>query len=99
CTRIAEGMAMDVVEIDGASNRGIDEMREIRERVRYAPTEGKYKIYIIDEVHMLTNEAFNALLKCWRSRRPMWCSCSPPRSRTKFPPPWRLVVSGLISGG
>lgn len=63
CTRIAEGMAMDVVEIDGASNRGIDEMREIRERVRYAPTEGKYKIYIIDEVHMLTNEAFNALLK------------------------------------
>ena len=63
CTRIADGMAMDVVEIDGASNRGIDEMREVRERVRYAPTEGKYKIYIIDEVHMLTNEAFNALLK------------------------------------
>lgn len=63
CTRIADGMAMDVVEIDGASNRGIDEMRDVRERVRYAPTEGKYKIYIIDEVHMLTNEAFNALLK------------------------------------
>lgn len=63
CTRIADGMAMDVIEIDGASNRGIDEIRDVRERARYAPTEGKYKIYIIDEVHMLTNEAFNALLK------------------------------------
>lgn len=63
CQRIAEGMAMDVVEIDGASNRGIDEMRDVRERVRFAPTEGSHKIYIIDEVHMLTNEAFNALLK------------------------------------
>lgn len=63
CKRIADGMAMDVVEIDGASNRGIDEMREVRERVRFAPSEGAYKVYIIDEVHMLTNEAFNALLK------------------------------------
>ena len=63
CRRIAEGTAMDVIEIDGASNRGIDEIREVRERVRFAPTEGAYKIYIIDEVHMLTNEAFNALLK------------------------------------
>ena len=63
CQRITEGSAMDVVEIDGASNRGIDEIREVRERVRFAPTEGSYKIYIIDEVHMLTNEAFNALLK------------------------------------
>ncbi|HEY8416430.1 MAG TPA: DNA polymerase III subunit gamma/tau [Limnochordales bacterium] len=63
CRRIAEGTAMDVVEIDGASNRGIDEIRDVRERVRFAPTEGPYKIYIIDEVHMLTNEAFNALLK------------------------------------
>lgn len=63
CRRIAEGAAMDVVEIDGASNRGIDEIRDVRERVRFAPTEGPYKVYIIDEVHMLTNEAFNALLK------------------------------------
>lgn len=63
CERIAQGMAMDVVEIDGASNRGIDEMRDVRERVRFAPSEGTYKVYIIDEVHMLTNEAFNALLK------------------------------------
>jgi DNA polymerase-3 subunit gamma/tau len=54
---------MDVVEIDGASNRGIDEIRELRERVKFLPAKAKYKVYIIDEVHMLTNEAFNALLK------------------------------------
>ena len=54
---------VDIVEIDGASNRGIDNIRELREKAAIVPTEGKYKIYIIDEVHMLTNEAFNALLK------------------------------------
>lgn len=63
CTRINDGIFMDVIEIDGASNRGIDEIRDLREKVKYAPVEGKYKIYIIDEVHMLTAEAFNALLK------------------------------------
>jgi DNA polymerase-3 subunit gamma/tau len=63
CEKISRGHAVDVVEIDAASNRGIDEMRELRERVRYAPLEGRYKVYIIDEVHMLTSEAFNALLK------------------------------------
>lgn len=63
CLRITSGNSVDVLEIDGASNRGIDEIRELRERVRYAPTEGSRKVYIIDEVHMLTNEAFNALLK------------------------------------
>ena len=54
---------MDVLEIDGASNRGIDEVRELRETVKYAPASSRFKIYIIDEVHMLTKEAFNALLK------------------------------------
>ena len=63
CTEIANGTAMDVFEIDGASNRGISEIRELREGIRYAPSRDKYKIYIIDEVHMLTQEAFNALLK------------------------------------
>jgi len=63
CTRINEGIFMDVIEIDAASNRGIDEIRDLREKVKFAPAEGKYKIYIIDEVHMLTMEAFNALLK------------------------------------
>ena len=60
---IAEGRSLDVLEIDGASNRGIDEIRELRETVKYAPASSKFKIYIIDEVHMLTKEAFNALLK------------------------------------
>lgn len=63
CIRIDSGQSMDVVEIDGASNRGIDEIRELRSKIGFAPAEGKYKVYIIDEVHMLTNEAFNALLK------------------------------------
>ncbi|HEX9974782.1 MAG TPA: DNA polymerase III subunit gamma/tau [bacterium] len=63
CSDITEGRSLDVLEIDGASNRGIDEVRNLRESLKYAPNPGKYKIYIIDEVHMLTTEAFNALLK------------------------------------
>lgn len=63
CKRILAGGSLDILEIDAASNRGIDEMRELRERVKYTPAQEKYKVYIIDEVHMLTTEAFNALLK------------------------------------
>jgi DNA polymerase-3 subunit gamma/tau len=63
CREITDGSSLDVREIDGASNRGIDEIRELRENVKFAPAAAKYKIYIIDEVHMLTREAFNALLK------------------------------------
>jgi len=63
CTSIANGTNMDVLEIDAASNRGIDEIRELRDRIALASIGGGYKIYIIDEVHMLTTEAFNALLK------------------------------------
>jgi DNA polymerase-3 subunit gamma/tau len=63
CREITAGNSLDVREIDGASNRGIDEIRELRENVKFAPAAAKYKIYIIDEVHMLTREAFNALLK------------------------------------
>jgi DNA polymerase-3 subunit gamma/tau len=63
CREITDGTQLDVREIDGASNRGIDEIRELRESVRFAPAASRYKIYIIDEVHMLTREAFNALLK------------------------------------
>ncbi len=63
CKEIEQGNSMDVLEIDGASNRGIEEIRNLRETVKYKPSAGKYKIYIIDEVHMLTPEAFNALLK------------------------------------
>ena len=63
CAQIAQGTSLDVMEIDGASNRGIDEIRSLRETVAFAPTMGAFRIYIIDEVHMLTTEAFNALLK------------------------------------
>jgi DNA polymerase III subunit gamma/tau len=63
CLEISKGNSVDVIEIDGASNRGIDNIRELRETVRYRPAKGRYKVYIIDEVHMLTSEAFNALLK------------------------------------
>src|SRR5947208_9994944 len=63
CRRIASGEDVDVLEIDGASNRGIDEVRELRRNVQYHPARARYKVYIIDEVHMLTKEAFNALLK------------------------------------
>ena len=63
CIEIAKGTSLDVIEIDGASNRGIDEIRELRESARLSPAHSRFKIYIIDEVHMLKTEAFNALLK------------------------------------
>lgn len=63
CMEIGSGQSLDVIEIDGASNRGIDDVRQINETACYSPAQGRYKIYIIDEVHMLTKEAFNALLK------------------------------------
>ncbi len=63
CREIVQGNSMDVLEIDGASNRGIDEVRNLRETIKFKPVSGRFKLYIIDEVHMLTTEAFNALLK------------------------------------
>ena len=63
CQEIADGISLDVLEIDGASNNGVEQVRELRETVKFAPASGQYKIYYIDEVHMLTTQAFNALLK------------------------------------
>ena len=63
CQAILNGSSMNVVEIDAASNNGVDNIREIRDEVRYSPTDAKYRVYIIDEVHMLSAGAFNALLK------------------------------------
>jgi len=63
CTEIREGRSMDLIEIDAASHRGIDEVRELKDGIRFVPTKSKYKVFIIDESHMLTREAFNALLK------------------------------------
>lgn len=70
CVSIQEGRAIDVIEIDGASNRGIDDVRELREVVKFPPMNARYKIVIIDEVHMLTTEAFNALLKTLEEPQP-----------------------------
>lgn len=63
CRDISDGRLIDLIEVDAASNRGIDEVRDLIEKIRFAPTHSKYKVYIIDEVHMMTKEAFNALLK------------------------------------
>ncbi len=63
CKEITNGSSMDVLEIDGASNNGVEEVRNLREKIKYLPTQGKYRVYIIDEVHMLSTAAFNALLK------------------------------------
>ncbi|MBP7686376.1 MAG: DNA polymerase III subunit gamma/tau [Thermoflexales bacterium] len=63
CTAIADGRMLDLVELDAASNRGIDEIRDLRDKINFAPGQSRYKVYIIDEVHMLTEPAFNALLK------------------------------------
>jgi DNA polymerase III subunit gamma/tau len=63
CVSIAEGSHLDVIEIDGASNNGVEQVRDLRDTVQYAPAQGKFKVYIIDEVHMLSTAAFNALLK------------------------------------
>ena len=63
CVAIRDGRFLDLIEIDAASNRGIDEMRDLRDKVRFAPSMGQYKVYVIDEAHQLTTEAFNALLK------------------------------------
>src|SRR5258708_18598497 len=63
CLEIANGSSMDVIEIDAASNRGINEMRELRESVRFRPARDRYKVFIVDEAHQITSEAFNALLK------------------------------------
>ena len=67
------GSHPDIIEIDAASNNGVDEVRNLIDKVKYAPMQGKYKIYIIDEVHMMTSGAFNALLK---NNRGTSCSCN-----------------------
>ena len=97
CVGIREGTAMDVIEVDAASNRGIDEIRDLREKVMYAPTQGRYKVYIIDEAHMLTPQAFNALLKTLEEPRNMQYSCWLRRSRRASSPRFSRAASVSIS--
>ena len=73
CTEIRAGNSLDVVEIDAATNRGIDEIRELRDAARYAPARDRYKIYLLDEAHQITDAAFNALLKTLEEPRRTWC--------------------------
>ncbi len=85
CRRITQGNYVDVVEIDGASNRGIDDIRRLRDAVGYAPLEGRYKVFIIDEAHMLTKEAFNALLKTLEEPPPRVTFILATTEQHKFP--------------
>lgn len=85
CRRITQGGFVDVVEIDGASNRGIDDVRRLRDAVGYSPLEGRYKVFIIDEAHMLTKEAFNALLKTLEEPPPRVTFILATTEQHKFP--------------
>ena len=80
CQAINDGRFMDIIELDAASNRGIDEIRDIRDKVNFSPAQGSRKVYIIDEAHMLTDAAANAFLKTLEERRAtLYSSCAPPR--------------------
>ncbi|MGE4194983.1 MAG: DNA polymerase III subunit gamma/tau [Pseudodesulfovibrio sp.] len=85
CKQITAGVAVDVIEIDGASNRGIDDARRLKEDIGYAPLEGRYKVFIIDEAHMLTKEAFNALLKTLEEPPPRATFIMATTEHHKFP--------------
>jgi len=86
CRQITAGVAVDVIEIDGASNRGIDDARRLKEDIGYAPVECRYKVFIIDEAHMLTKEAFNALLKTLEEPPPRATFIMATTEPHKFPP-------------
>ncbi len=90
---IDTGEDVDVIEIDAASNRGIDEIRQLRANVSVRPSRSRYKIYIIDEVHMLTNQAFNALLKTWRNRPSTSSLSSAPQTQKRCRSPSCRAVS------
>ena len=99
CRSIAAGTSMNVIEIDAASNNGVDNIREIREEVAYRPTEGKYKVYIIDEVHMLSIGAFNALLKTLEEPPEYVIFILATTEVTRFPSRFYPGVSIMISSG
>ena len=95
CLEITAGNSVDVQEIDAASNRGIDEIRELREAVRYLPARDRYKIFLIDEAHMLTTEAFNALLKTLEEPPPRSLFMLATTEPHKLPPPFNRAASIL----
>lgn len=98
CKEIARGTSMDVIEIDGASNTSVNDVRQIKDEILFPPNSCKYKIYIIDEVHMLSTPAFNALLKTIESRRHMSSSFLRLPNCTKFLLQSRAAASSSTSG-
>jgi DNA polymerase III subunit gamma/tau len=98
CLEIAEGQSLDVIEIDGASNNGVDNIRDLRDNAAYAPTRGKFKIYLIDEVHMLSTGAFNALLKTLEEPPAHVKFIFATTEAQKFPPPSQAVASASTCG-
>ena len=99
CRAIAASTALDVIEMDAASNRGIDDIRELRDKVAFAPVQGRYKVYIIDEVHMLTTRPSTPCSRRSRSRRRTSSSCWPRPRRTRSPPPSSRAASASTSAG
>ena len=97
CLEITAGGTVDVIEIDAASNRGINEMRELRENVRYQPARDRYKIFIVDEAHQITNEAFNALLKTIEEPPPWAVFVLCTTEATRFRPPSPRAASISVS--
>ena len=98
CVQLKKENSMDVIEIDAASNNGVDEIRDLREKVKYPPAVAKYKVYIIDEVHMLSTGAFNALLKTLEEppAHAVFILATP--SRKGSPPPYSPAASASIFG-
>ena len=100
CQAVNESRYMDLIELDAASNRGIDEIRNIRDKVGLSPAEGGYKVYIIDEAHMLTEHASNAFLKnAGRASSPRHFRALHHRTPTRYPPPSFPGANGSTSGG
>lgn len=99
CQRIVQGTSLDVIEIDAASNTSVDNIRDLREQLAFTPAESRYKVYIIDEVHMLSTGAFNALLKHWRSRRHTLYLFWRLRTRRRCLQRFSRAVSALNSAG
>ena len=98
CTSITDGSSMDVMEIDGASNNSVNDVRDLRERVKYVPSGGRYKVYIIDETHMLSDAAFNALLKTLEEPPPHVVFVLATTAPKKIPRPCFRAVSTSPSG-
>ena len=99
CREVNEGRFLDLIEIDAASNTSVDDVRELRDKINFAPTSGKYKVYIIDEVHMLSTAAFNALLKTLEEPPPHAILYLPPPKRIKSHRPYYPDASAMNSAG